>query len=68
MQISNELLLSLSRFTNKARKSIGTINVDVLARNKAYQDIVFALVDESTDTELIKLAEDLKSNLQIAEA
>jgi len=68
LQVSNELLLALSRFSNKARKSIGTINVDVLAKNKAYQDIVFSLVSESIDPELIKLADDLKNKLQLAEA
>ncbi len=65
MIVTNELLLSLSKFSNKARKSIGAINIDILAKNKVYQDIVFTLVDESTDTDLIKLADDLKSKLQI---
>lgn len=67
MPVTNDVLLSLSRFSNKARRSIGTINVDTLAKNRVYQDMVFALVLETGESELIKLADDLKLKLQTAE-
>jgi hypothetical protein len=64
--MDNSTLQLIAKFTIRARKHIGAIDVKLLAENETYREEVFKQVNETADEELLMISLSLRESLSTA--
>jgi hypothetical protein len=65
--VDNDTLKLLARFTIQARKIIGSIDTNLLAKDALYSASIFQRVEELADEELVLLSLTLRQKLGLLE-
>lgn len=65
--MDNDTLKLLARFTIQARKIIGSIDTNLLAKDALYSASIFQKVEELADEELVLLSLTLRQKLGLLE-
>jgi hypothetical protein len=61
--MDNATLQLIAKFTIRARKHIGAVDVKLLAENETYREEVFKQVGETADEELLMISLSLRESL-----
>jgi hypothetical protein len=65
--VDNDTLKLLARFTIQARKIVGSIDTNLLAKDSLYSAKIFQRVEELADEELVLLSLTLRQKLGLLE-